>query len=444
MFWRFLQTNKQTCLHTMFVYLHLHKKTLVMSKNLSVQSNQITLSKINFSSIYEKRIFYAVIDSISPLLKTQIDSKKKGIEIKYETIAKDIDKITYRAKDLEPNPSNYKRLKETLKKLSDTHLTIENKDYWVASALLLTVDWEKNNHHIEILVHRKLYKMLFDIDRGYTLLDVKAAIDLNSMYAMKIYELLAKHRTKNTFDLTIPQLRYYTDTENIYPQTSSLKKRVLDIAKKNLEESDLTDLIFTYKDIIKKGRVISGFKIFIHKTNNSYEKAQEIEYTELQEIPQNIIDTLDKLGVKIRGKNIDTYKTFSAKINNNEVLMMKHITHWIEASNKDGLKNNFSGYLMSCFKGDPINFKNKKPDKKQNFKLLKQELKRLSFEPSIFTTKPIKKLIEVYKNNEYEVIKLLQLLEYNAKDYGIESVIGIHKFIQKGISEELNKFDKTI
>lgn len=284
-----------------------------------MQSNQVALSKINLANIYEKRLLNAFIDSLAPYLKGKFEEAKgisNGFHIheQKELVFGVNESITYTYKlsDVEPNPQNYNRLRSAIKKLRETSVDIVTSDRTEIYTGL--IEYAEINHREEFFKARvslTAYQFLCDISKGYSLKNFKTALELKTLYSSNIYELLCKWRNKPTFEIDIEELRFITNTENKYPATKDFKKRVLDSAKKELDESDFTDLTFNYEDV-KKGRAITGFRIHIFHTKNDTLRLSKLtsQTSPNWDFDKATIDYLNRNSINFNGKNRALLKEF--------------------------------------------------------------------------------------------------------------------------------------
>ena len=328
-----------------------------MGIELTAQSNELTLSKINFTSIYQKKVLYAIIDSISPHLKNKlahIQNINKGLEIKYEKGNIDIDRITYRARDLESLPQNYKHLRLAMKTLRDKSIFITKPNgNEIGTSLILRYEWEERKEIFELSIDMKLFQFLADISKGYSLFQLKTALSLPSIYAMNIYELLAKWRNKPKFFVSIDELRFITNTENKYAVISNFKARVLNTAKKHLDQSDITDLRFNYKDV-KEGRSIIGFDIYIVKTNNAFEFQKALnQMSPRWVLSKKIIEVVKRFSIIPKGKTLKIIESYSKYHNDDVSKIIEKINFYGKlAIEKEKMLNEIPAYIIVCLKNE--------------------------------------------------------------------------------------------
>lgn len=292
------------------------------SQKFTLQSNQVTLSKISLGNIYEKRLLNAFIDSLSPHLKGKFEEAQgisKGIHVNEQW---DLDfgytqsiTYTYKLSDVEPNPQNYVRLKAAVKRLRDTPLDIVTSEGTeIYTGLIEVATINPREEYFTAKLSLTGYQFLCDISKGYSLKNFKTALELKTLYSSCVYELLCKWRSKPSFIIDIEELRFITNTTHKYPSTKDFKKRVLDSAKKELDQSDFTDLTFNYENI-KKGRAITGFKIYVLPTKNNNLKLTSLsrETSLRYDFDKEILEYLERNKINVHGSNRELLKDFFIK-----------------------------------------------------------------------------------------------------------------------------------
>ena len=115
--------------------------------------------------------------------------------------------------------------------------------------------------------------MVGKLDSRYTYYYLNQIANLTSMYAVRIYEMLMQWRKKKIVpSIGIEELRERLGiAENEYPRIFDLKKRVLDVAIKQINEH--TDIIASYEQS-KQGRNVTGF-VFQYKDKIKKKKTDD-------------------------------------------------------------------------------------------------------------------------------------------------------------------------
>jgi plasmid replication initiation protein len=310
----------------------------------TVQSNVLVLSRSNFS-VPQRRILSAIIETFSPFLRNDLGSKR-GMEISYEPAFDDLCRIVYKASDLS-RPDDYSEIRTALEQLKSKNFFIETEDAHMGTSLILKWKFEKRAEYIDITVDKELLEMALDLSKGYTLYQTKVVLSLTSIYAMKLYEILCMWRNRPEFFIGIDELRRLTDTHGKYILTADFKKRVIDIAKEQLDSSDITDLRFTYSEK-KKGKRIIGFTFYIHKTKNAHEIDDLIKKNPPSlkwDFSKDLIENFQKYNLLIKGKNLELVKEYKLQLGEQKLAeeIERIAAYAIE-------KPNPSGYIIKSLK----------------------------------------------------------------------------------------------
>lgn len=314
--------------------------------NTTIQSNAITLSRSNFT-VPQRRILFAIIETLSPYLRESIGTKQ-GKEISYQTALDNIGRIIYKASDLS-RPENYGELRTALIQLEDKKYFIETEEYELRTRLILQSKFNRRSEHIQLDVNTELFDILLDLSKGYTLYQTKVALSFSSIYAMKIYEVLAKWRSSQKFYLSIEELRRLTDTQEKYTLAADFKKRVLDVAKDQLDVSDITDLRFKYKEK-KQGKRIAGFDFIVIKTDKSHEYEKQITANAPSlrwDFKKSLIDNFAIYSIVVKGETANTIKAYQAKYGEHK--LAQDLENFAKLAEKNKARS-IPAYIMSCFK----------------------------------------------------------------------------------------------
>lgn len=321
--------------------------------NFIYQSNQVVLSKIKLANIYEKRLLNAFVNSVSSNLQgIAIESKGKHISEqrefdfgKYETIT-----YTYRLSDVEPNHQNYNRLRVAIKKLRETSVDVVLEDGTelftglIQSAQLNT---KKDSETFKVKLSVPAYQFLLDVSKGYSIKSFLTSLDLKNLYSSFIYDLICKWRNKPTFEIDVSELAFITNAPTSY-RPNDIKLRILNPAKKELDESDFTDLTFTYEDI-KRGRSIIAFRIHIFHTENDtlIENRLTKSVSPNWDFEKPVIEYLNRNKINFNGANRELLKRFFKLKGTN--LGLDFLEKTKEAALRKS-RNNPQGYIIGAVK----------------------------------------------------------------------------------------------
>nr|WP_031942533.1 replication initiation protein [Xylanibacter ruminicola]CAC38003.1 replication protein [Xylanibacter ruminicola] len=230
-------------------------RTIKGNKNV-VQSYIFTTAKYDFSA-YEKRIMYRLIEYAQDEIKG-IMIRDHLHKIEPTLFGRE---ITMPVSDILKNETdkNYKKAKEAFGSLSQKHIEYEDDDVWQLTPIITNPRIKKREGIAKFYVFDEIWQCLLDFTKGYRKYELVTAMGFNSVYSMRMYEILSGQARPLQF--TIDQLRdMFGIKPNQYKLTANFKMRVLDVAKKEFECSQAR-YSFNYIDV-KNGRKVVAFKIF--------------------------------------------------------------------------------------------------------------------------------------------------------------------------------------
>lgn len=144
-----------------------------------------------------------------------------------------------------------------LRQFSYQQGSADNIEY-VKSRWVSEIRYIENEGIVKLIFAPAIVPLITRLEKHFTKYELEQISNLSSAYAIRLYELLVSWRS--TGETPVYELNDFRQIlgvkETDYPIISDLKKRVLDISIKQLNEH--TDITVQYEQH-KKGRSISGF-----------------------------------------------------------------------------------------------------------------------------------------------------------------------------------------
>lgn len=239
-----------------------------------LQSYILTTAKYDYS-VHEKRILYRLVElaqsEIEGLSFRAGDCKKIQHDLfGYVDIEMPISLILLNEKD-----KNHTVAKRALEALSQKYLIYEDDKVWEKINIVLSPKIEKFNSIIRFKLEPKIWDCMLDFSKGYRKYELKTAMEFESEYSMRFYELLSGQKTPLTY--SVEQLKEMFNIEDKYKQINDFTKRVIEPAKKELDAK--SPYSFAYKPV-KPSRKIVGFTFF--PVYNSQHRDEDLETAELR------------------------------------------------------------------------------------------------------------------------------------------------------------------
>ena len=210
------------------------------------------------------------------ILLAIIEARETGQGIDYNSLLR-VHAHTYAEQFNIDKKNAYEVIKDASKGLFDRYVTYHDKNpkngndrsfhcRWVDK-----IGYEKNTGTVYLRFTSDVVPLITRLEEQFTSYEIEQVASLDSGYAIRLYELLIKWRTKrNTPVFELQNFRQQLGVqEEKYSRMSDFKKYVLDFAIKQINEH--TDITAEYKQE-KAGRKITGFQ-FSYKLKEKKEKS---------------------------------------------------------------------------------------------------------------------------------------------------------------------------
>ena len=254
-----------------------------------IQSYTLTTSRYKFTA-YEKRILYRIVEYAQDEIKG-IMIRDNLHKIEHSLFGRE---ITMPIVDIlkDEQDENYTIAKKAFSSLSDKFIIIDNDDIWQKTHIISNPKIKKKTGMVTFSVFNEIWDGMLNFSKGYRKYELVTAMQFNSVYSMRFYELLSGQ--KRPLEFTFEQLREMLCINDKYKLVGDFKRWVLDVAKKELDES--SPYSFNYIEI-KEGRKVVGFKFFptFHPDKQDpelYEREKRSKLTARAQISKEALDYL--------------------------------------------------------------------------------------------------------------------------------------------------------
>lgn len=247
-----------------------------------VQSYMITTARYKFSPT-EKRIMYRIIEAGQDLIEGR---KLKGHISIQKSLYDDRDvSMKYSDVNAEDNP---RIVRKALLALMKKIVIWDNGEG--ACNLIERAKWENEGKGwFGFRVPAPIWDvMLLQFQKGYRKYQLATAMSFSSVFSMRLYELISGQK-KLFYNLT--ELKAMLGVENKYKRLYDFKKRVLDVAKNELDEA--ADYGFDYTI---KGPVITFLPYPIYRASKAEVSRVKRDVSVSFFLPKDIINYLESKG----------------------------------------------------------------------------------------------------------------------------------------------------
>jgi len=295
--------------------------------------------------------------------------------------------------DFKMTDSNYTALKSATAGMIKA-VILKNIDGEVQLPLFIKVVYDKGI--VDMYLHPDLKPYILDIKERYTKYFFKSITGLNSMYSMRIYELLKQYEFRNSRSFELKELRFLLNIwEGKYSKYTDFKKRVLISSQKELKEK--TDIYFEFTEFRERRKVVRlDFKIF------SQDRETIKPNKTVSNSSKNSLETVLQTKLHLTDNQIKTVlKQFDKE----------HIERNISYTLKQKNIKNLAGYFMKALELDFWQSLLLQQEQKNKAKLeaMQKELALKKAEEEKTKKDQLKKqkIQEFIDNSEEEVIKLI-------------------------------------
>ena len=248
-------------------------------KEIISQANEITNS-MSPLDLVQKRCFYLIVQQVrKKYIETDQPTKKYEnmiINMTSDTLAKARDE------------KHVTQAFESLAKLRDQYFKIVTKDFKLVVGIINYAKYIEETKMYEVEVSKEILPYLVDLSRRYfTSYNLTVAITLRHVSTQRFYELCNQHKAGMKFFIEADQLRNMLMLDGKYQKDSQMRKKVFDVAQKELKElydKGQCDLCFDYKpdEATKVGKKYTRYWIYIHTKETDQYQEQTFKQTQQQ------------------------------------------------------------------------------------------------------------------------------------------------------------------
>lgn len=222
-----------------------------------IQSYKLTTIRENFG-LYGQRTLLRIVESVQEHIEGLSFKDKKDIR-KIDTSI-DTDKwgdklITIDLRSIcSEGVNKFEPVRRELRQLMNLHFEYEDENTWEAMNFLNHVKVDKGSWKVVLKVSKDVWKVLMDFSAGFRRIEIEKAMQFQSRYSLRFYTLFAGQYKPICY--RIDELKKMFNLETKYTQNGMFIKRVVDVAKKELDMiSPYTfDYVINYVETARRGR----------------------------------------------------------------------------------------------------------------------------------------------------------------------------------------------
>ena len=205
------------------------------------QSFVLAISRVRLS-LYEQRILIKMVEHGQQRLKgLWLRENLKKLPHDYDNV-----RIAFPIRYiLSDGSQHYEQIEAAARSLCTRRFEFEDDErkVWYCSSLIHGVQWKKRSGIISFYVDRVFFDVLFDFSRGYCQYDLQQVLALPSPYAVRFYILMNQQNAPISFN--VPFLKNMFGVSDKYAQTADFIKKVVEPARKALDDAGCNSFTFT-------------------------------------------------------------------------------------------------------------------------------------------------------------------------------------------------------
>lgn len=328
---------------------------------LIFQSYIFTTAKYDFS-VYEKRIIYRQIEIEQALLNNE--ALKNCLKV--ETSLWGDKRYTVPISSLltSGDDKNYKRIQDAFESLRSKSVEYEDDEVYACFGVINSFEVKKYAKTVSWVSDKRIVEAVMDFTKGWRKYELKIAMQFESVYSMRIYELISGKRQAITYSIQeiegIFKIEKKYRTPNGKLSLSNLRKFILDKSKAEMDK--VSPYTFDYL-ISKDKKSVTFIPIYQKEKTDSklktiYEDSSNFDLTEV--LSQDEIDVfVDEFGFSEQGlkNNYSLFEDCKKTLPPNYTFFMFQT---IRIAIENTKKKNLQGFIIGIIKNMLNDFKNPK------------------------------------------------------------------------------------
>ena len=281
-----------------------------------LQSYILTTAKYDYS-VYEKRILYRIIEQLQSLTEGKPLNKRYLLK-EYQFSNKKLFEFTFPFSAFKKNEEdkNHYQIKKALLSLEKKGFEYEDDKVWKTINIIYFPELVKYKEDVVFTLREEVVEAFLDFSKGFKKYELKTAMEFESIFSMRFYELLSSQKTPINYSIDF--LKELFGISDKYKLTADFFRYVIEPAKKELDKC--SPYTFHYEKI-KTGRKITGIRFIpIHQSQFEDEslKKQKVmkQMSNRWFIPKNIEDYL-KYNYEFTDKELNNNLSLFESLYNN-------------------------------------------------------------------------------------------------------------------------------
>jgi len=399
-----------------------------MSKELIVKHNKLIEANYKLT-LQEQKLILTLAREIT---KEDNNFKKCVFTVEQLSEILDLEKKGY-----------YSELKEITKSLISRVIQIKEPDGLLQVSWLNSAKYYDNKGIVELSFSNDLKPYLLQLGEHFTKLEFSKIVALNSVYAIRIYELCKQYEKIKERMIELEELKRILgiEKEKAYKLYGNIKLKILSVAEREINEK--TDINISFEEI-KTGRKVSAIRFLISakKEIEAIKNKEIIEnIEEVKEYPEEVLELFNILPF---GEQVEKRKAELAELLKSHTF--EYLKKDIEYCNGQSPEKYWGYFIKSVNSGHYSSAELEKDKLKEQQKLKKKEQEEKLKKEQEEREQKLKMLIE----KRFKELTDEELQEYENKYKGLPNAVKrtsskdilTKEWIREEIELILHKIDK--
>lgn len=227
---------------------------MVINNKDLIQSYILTTAKYDFSA-YEKRILYRIVE----VLQSMVKGKKLSYSYSVQSTLFDSNQFIIPLKSfLAKDDNNHKHVRDAFTSLSSKIIQFETKQFYRCAGVVFNVKIDKYSEFVTFYVADFIYDAFMNFSKGFSKFELSTAMQFNSIYSMRFYELLSEQKRPITYSVDKLKIMFNL-TDQYTGRPADFIRKVVVPAQVELDAKSP----YSFKFIpVKTGRMITSIKFY--------------------------------------------------------------------------------------------------------------------------------------------------------------------------------------
>ncbi len=308
---------------------------------------RLLLSRNNFD-LLERRVYWLILKHIKHLQTLRLTET--------EEIPGEFPAFTIPITDLQlPNSSaevNYSTYKKVAQRLTSRQIYLDSPAMHEFTSVVVFPMARYSRGTLTVEVNKHLVPYMIDLSKGYTKLQLQAALSLNSQYAQNLYTRLCKFLDTGIWRVSVTELKEILEAQQ-YVRWSNFKQTVL---SRSIEEINQKTDIEVFLSEKREGRFVSTLIFTIKRQARKGDQAFDAFNGEIGKVLAHPVEELKALAMQIMVEQY-TFTTAQMRRISNDSHLLDEFIRLDLLIKKDlvTIKTSPTRYIASIlFKKEPV------------------------------------------------------------------------------------------